>query len=59
MLTEAELAPIIDSIIAANKQSIDNLGKGAFGILMGVVMKEVRGKANPELVVKLLKERFK
>jgi Asp-tRNA(Asn)/Glu-tRNA(Gln) amidotransferase B subunit len=26
---------------------------------MGAVMKEVRGKANPELVAKLLKERLK
>jgi len=27
-------------------------------MLMGVAMKEVRGKANPELVGKLLKERL-
>jgi glutamyl-tRNA(Gln) amidotransferase subunit E len=59
MFTEAELAPIVDRVIAANKQSIDRLGKNAFGMLMGAVMKEVRGKANPELVGKLLKERLK
>jgi glutamyl-tRNA(Gln) amidotransferase subunit E len=58
MFTEADLAPIIDRIVAANKAQIDKLGKGAFGMLMGAVMKEVRGKANPELVSRLLKERL-
>ncbi len=59
MLTEAELAPIVDRAVAANKQSVDKLGNNAYGMLMGVVMKEVRGKANPELVAKLLKDRLK
>jgi glutamyl-tRNA(Gln) amidotransferase subunit E len=59
MLTEAELAPIIDRVVAANKQSVDKSDKNAYGMLMGAVMKEVRGKANPELVAKLLRERLK
>jgi glutamyl-tRNA(Gln) amidotransferase subunit E len=59
MFTEADLAPIIDRIIAANKQQIEKLGKNAQGMLMGATMKEVRGKANPELVGKLLRDRLK
>lgn len=59
MFTEADLAPIIDRIVAANTQQIEKLGKNAQGMLMGAVMKEVRGKANPELVGKLLNERLK
>ncbi len=59
MFTEADLAPIVDRVVNANKSQIDKLGKAAFGLLMGLVMKEVRGKANPELVAKLLKERLK
>jgi glutamyl-tRNA(Gln) amidotransferase subunit E len=59
MFTEAELAPIVDRVVAANKQQVDKLGKGAYGMLMGSVMKEVRGKANPEMVAKLLRERLK
>lgn len=59
MFTEADLAPIVDRIIAANKQSVDKLGKNSYGMLMGSIMKEVRGKANPELVAKLLRERLK
>jgi len=59
MFTEKDLAPIVDRIIAANKKQIEKLGKNAYGMLMGATMKEVRGKANPELVAKLLRERLK
>ena len=59
MFTEADLSPIVDRVVAANKQQVDRLGKGAYGMLMGSVMKEVRGKANPEMVAKLLRERLK
>jgi glutamyl-tRNA(Gln) amidotransferase subunit E len=59
MFTEADLGPIIDRVVAANKQQVDKLGKNAYGMLMGAVMKEVRGKANPELVAKLLRERLR
>ncbi|MDR0460597.1 MAG: Glu-tRNA(Gln) amidotransferase subunit GatE [Nitrososphaerota archaeon] len=58
MLTEKDLEHIIDRIINMNKATIENNGKGALGILMGVVMKEVRGKANPELVNKILKQKL-
>jgi glutamyl-tRNA(Gln) amidotransferase subunit E len=58
-LSEEELRPIIDRVIAANKQQVEKLGKNAFGALMGLAMKEVRGKANPELVGKMLREQLK
>ena len=59
MLSESELAPIIDNVISANDEQIKKLGKNTFGMLMGAAMKEVRGKANPDLVSKLLRERLK
>jgi glutamyl-tRNA(Gln) amidotransferase subunit E len=59
MFTEADLAPIVDRVVANNKQQIEKLGKGSYGMLMGAVMKDVRGKANPDLVAKLLRERLK
>jgi glutamyl-tRNA(Gln) amidotransferase subunit E len=59
MYTEADLAPIIDRVVAGNKQQVDKLGKNAYGMLMAGVMKEVRGKANPELVARLLRKRLK
>jgi glutamyl-tRNA(Gln) amidotransferase subunit E len=59
MYSETDLASIIDRIMTVNKPQIERLGKNAFGILMGITMKEVRGKANPGLVGKLLQERLK
>jgi glutamyl-tRNA(Gln) amidotransferase subunit E len=58
MLSEAELAELVDSVVAGNRQSVDKLGQKAFGMLMGAVMKEVRGKADPSVVSALLKERL-
>jgi glutamyl-tRNA(Gln) amidotransferase subunit E len=59
MFSKAELETLVDRAIAANRQAVEKLGKNAFRMLMGMVMKEVRGKADPELVSKLLKERLK
>ncbi len=59
MFSKVELEALIDRVVAANKQSVEKLGKNAFGTLMGAVMKEVRGKADPELVSKLLRERLR
>jgi glutamyl-tRNA(Gln) amidotransferase subunit E len=59
MLTEAELVPVVNRIIATNKDQIDRLGKNAFGFLMGIVMTEVRGRCNAQLVNKMLKDRLK
>jgi len=58
MFSKSELAQLVDRVIAENKQSVDQMGNKAFGMLMGIVMKEVRGKAEPGLVSKLLKERL-
>jgi glutamyl-tRNA(Gln) amidotransferase subunit E len=58
MFTEMDLELIIDRIITSNNPVIEKNGKGAFGMLMGLVMKEVRGKANPELVNKILNQKL-
>jgi glutamyl-tRNA(Gln) amidotransferase subunit E len=54
MLSEEEIERIIDRIIAANKDTIEKRGQEAFGMIMGMVMKEVRGKANASLVNEIL-----
>jgi glutamyl-tRNA(Gln) amidotransferase subunit E len=56
MFSEAELAKLVDSVILENKSLVDKLGGKAFGMLMGIVMKEVRGKADPAIVSALLKK---
>jgi len=54
MLSEEEIERIIDRIIAANKDTIEKRGQEAFGMIMGMVMKEIRGKANASLVNEIL-----
>ncbi len=52
---------VVDKVIAANPQSIADYKAGkerAIGFLVGQVMKETKGRANPELVNKLLRERM-
>ena len=55
--TREELEKIIDRIVADNKVQIEKLGKNVFGLIMGSVMKEVRGKATPELVNELVRKK--
>ncbi len=57
-LTREELEKIIDGIIAKNKDLIEKSGAKAFSIIMGMVMKEVRGRANAETVSELIKQRL-
>jgi glutamyl-tRNA(Gln) amidotransferase subunit E len=59
MMPKAELEALADRVIAQNKMQIDKVGKGAFGLVMGLVMKEARGKASPEAVSTLVKEKLK
>jgi glutamyl-tRNA(Gln) amidotransferase subunit E len=58
MLSKEELERIIDSAIEKNRRLIDERGANAFGPLIGIVMKEVRGKANAALVSELVKEKL-
>ncbi|MDN6161169.1 MAG: Asp-tRNA(Asn)/Glu-tRNA(Gln) amidotransferase subunit GatB [Atopostipes sp.] len=55
----AKLLPIISDILDENEQSVADFKDGrdrAKGFLIGQVMKETRGKANPGVVNKLLAE---
>ncbi len=58
MLSNEELDRIISTIIERNKGLIDQRGPNAFGALVGIVMKEVRGKANAALVSEVLKKKL-
>ena len=53
----AVLQPIIDEVLDNNEQSIEDFKNGkdrAVGFLVGNIMKQTRGKANPKVVNKLL-----
>ena len=56
---EGELRAVVESVIAANPQSVADYKGGkekALGFLVGQTMKAMKGKANPGAVNKLLKE---
>ena len=58
---EGALLGIIDSVIAANPQSVEDYRAGkdrAIGFLVGQIMKATKGQANPGLVNRLLKEKL-
>ena len=53
----AQLQPIIDGVLADNQQSIEDFNNGkdrAVGYLVGQIMKQTHGKANPKVVNQLL-----
>ena len=59
---EAELDPVIDQVLAAHEEQAAayRAGKeGLLGFLVGQVMKETRGKANPRVVNERLREKLR
>ena len=58
MLSEHELLTIIDKIIEFNADLIKEKGEGAYGKIMGLVMSEVRGSADPGEVTRLIRTRI-
>lgn len=59
---EGELEGMIDTVLDENEQSIIDFKNGkdrAVGFLIGQIMKKSRGKANPQVVNKLLLEKLK
>lgn len=58
---EGAIAAVVDEVLANNLKSVEDFRAGkerALGFLVGQVMKATRGKANPDLVNKLLKDRL-
>ena len=54
-----ELKPILEKILSENESVVEDYKKGkeaALQFLMGQVMKETRGSANPKKVQEMLKE---
>lgn len=56
---EGEIETIVKAVIAANPQAANDVKNGemkAIGFLVGQIMKESKGKANPGLAQKLIKQ---
>nr|WP_319374925.1 Glu-tRNA(Gln) amidotransferase subunit GatE [uncultured Methanobacterium sp.] len=56
MLSEENVRDIISGIVSSNEKLITERKMGAMGSLMGMAMKELKGKADGKLVNKFLKE---
>jgi aspartyl-tRNA(Asn)/glutamyl-tRNA(Gln) amidotransferase subunit B len=59
---ESELEPVIEAVLAAHPQQVETYrgGKeGVLGFLVGQVMRETQGKADPKVVNRLLAERLR
>ena len=55
------LMTVVAEVLASNPKSVEDFRSGrerALGFLVGQVMKATRGKANPEMVNRLLKEKL-
>jgi glutamyl-tRNA(Gln) amidotransferase subunit E len=57
-ISQKELERIIDDLIERNKSLVEERGKGAFGALMAMIMKKVRGRAKAEMVSRILRKRL-
>ena len=56
-----ELAPIVDSVLAANPGQVEAFRNGKDGLLgffVGQVMKETRGTADPRVVNELVRAKL-
>lgn len=56
-----QIEKIVDKVLSSNPQSIEDFKNGknrALGFLVGQVMKESHGKANPQIVNKLLNDKL-
>ena len=59
---EGAILEVVKKVLDNNAESIENYKNGrnrVLGFLVGIVMKETRGKANPKIVNKLMNEEIK
>jgi len=58
---EKEIAKIVEEVLQENPDAVEEYHKGkekAIGHLVGQVMRKTQGKANPQLVNKILREKL-
>jgi glutamyl-tRNA(Gln) amidotransferase subunit E len=56
MLTRDELRSLVEAKVAEKRELVERMGARAVGPLMGVIMAELRGKAEAREVQALLRE---
>jgi glutamyl-tRNA(Gln) amidotransferase subunit E len=58
-VSDDELKALVDKVIMENKKMVEERGEGSFGVLMGIIMKDFRGRVDAARVGIVLKERLK
>jgi len=61
LVDSSDLEPLVDQVLAANPQQVEDYrgGKqGLLGFFVGQVMKETEGRANPKLVNELVRRKL-
>jgi glutamyl-tRNA(Gln) amidotransferase subunit E len=53
-----ELETMIEKVVADNRKLIQERGEASFGVLMGIIMKDLRGKIDPGQASKMLREKL-
>jgi len=59
VISKDKLIGFVEKVIEDNRSLIQEQGENSFGILMGIIMKNLRGKADAALTSKILKEKLK
>ena len=57
-LTEKDVESVVEKILEEKKELVEEKGKNAFAPLMGLVMKELRGKSDGKIVSTILKKKI-
>jgi glutamyl-tRNA(Gln) amidotransferase subunit E len=58
-MSDDELKALVEKVIVENKKLVQERGEGSFSVLMGIIMKDFRGRVDAAQVSKVLKERLK
>lgn len=59
IISEDELRAFVEKVIEDNGSLIRERGEGSFGVLMGIIMRKLRGKVDAALVDRVLREKLK
>jgi len=58
-LSEKDVESVVEKILEEKKEFVKEKGKNAFAPLMGLVMRELRGKADGETISSILERKIK
>jgi glutamyl-tRNA(Gln) amidotransferase subunit E len=53
-----ELEALVSKVLSENRNLVKERGEAGFGIIMGILMKDLRGKVDAARVSKVLKEKL-